>query len=170
MEVARDRILHVWAFIFSLNNTTLMKLADFSQIIFADSCLVKLVIPILSQLISRGVKIILNTYLILPILWKNWSEIILSTNRLEILQFELCFIMIHVCLKVLAYIYCLYAHCTYVHTTKIERKHIPVFFCFARNFEIVVIECKVSKINISFLEKHISQNSKLVHVSKTCRL
>ena len=128
MEVARDRILHVGAFIFSLNNTTLMKLADFSQIIFADSCLVKLAVPILSQLISRGVKIILNTYLILPILWKNWSEIILSTNRLEILQFELCFIMIHVCLKVLAYIYCLYAHCTYVHTTKIERKHIPVFF------------------------------------------
>ena len=129
-----------------------MKLADFSQIIFAHSCLVKLVNPTARYLISRGVKIILNTYLILPILWKNWSEIILSTYRLEILQFELCFIMIHVCLKVLAYIYCLYAHCT-----KIERKHIPVFFfCFARNFEIVVIECKVSKINISFLEKHIS--------------
>ena len=145
-----------------------MKLADFSEIPFVHFCLTKLVIPTARYLISRGVKIILNTYLILPILWKNWSEIILSTNRLEILQFELCFIMIHVCLKVLAYIYCLYAHCTYVCTTKIERKHIPVFFLFCRNFEIVVIKCKVSKINISFLEKHISQNSKLVYVSTTC--
>ena len=53
---------------------------------------------------------------------------------------------------------------------KLKENIFPFFFGFARNFEIVVIECKVSKINISFLEKHISQNSKLVYVSKTARL
>ena len=140
MEVVRYRILHVWAFIFLLCNTTLMKLADFLEIIFADSCRSKLAVPTARYLISRGVKIILNTYLILPILWKNWSEIILSTNRLEILQFELCFIMIHVCLKVLAYIYCLYAHCTYV-LLYLKENTFTLFF--ARNFDIVVIKCKV---------------------------
>ena len=41
---------------------------------------------------------------------------------------------------------------------KLKENIFPFFFRFARNFEIVVIECKVSKINISFLEKHISQN------------
>ena len=151
MEVARDRILHVGAFIFWLYNTTLMKLADFSEIPFVHFCLTKLVIPTARYLISRGVKIILNTYLILPILWKNWSEIILSTNRLEILQFELCFIMIHVCLKVLAYIYCLYAHCTYVHTTKIERKHIPVFFFVLHvTLKLLWLNVKFQKLTFHF--------------------
>ena len=150
MEVIRDRILHVQAFLSLLCNTTLTKLADFLEIIFADSCLIKLAVSTVRYGISGGVKIISNTYLILPILWKNWSEIILSTNRLEILQFELCFIMIHVCLKVLAYIYCLYAHCTYVHTTKIERKHIPVFFCFAVTLKLLWLNVKFQKLTFHF--------------------
>ena len=77
MEVIRDRILHVQAFLSLLCNTTLTKLADFLEIIFADSCLSKLAVPTVRYGISTNpiIKYIFVFFQVLPFnknMLDNW--------------------------------------------------------------------------------------------------